>query len=388
MRHISKINLNLLFALITFAALIAYGFFYGQEVIKSPEQVRLGGVFGAKEVYGITQGMNVKGPKFLEVEIDPRKVSLGDIQHLSAKFEKPEEVRSVTAITELDSSTKTIELARGEDNVWRGEWKVEDTSTKTYHTTFVAQGNDGQENRFTMAWSDPCSGIPINPGGGTAYLSGSCSVSGTDGIDNGNLNLNGQTLTINGGATFAWNPGYSITLNGTIAIAGQLRQTYLWAQDQDNDGWSSGVLAAQDSQPGGYRRLYTASSLSDCNDNNASLTDLKTGYIDNDGDGRPGTYVSASCVASVSGSSSDCNDASASVWNNGYGYDADRDGYGTSGYGCNNGNNPYDATAGTDCNDGSASYYTTRTCYQDSDGDGYTTGGGVGVCSGASCVSG
>jgi len=312
---------------------------------------------------------------------------------------------------------------------YENSWIVRDTHDKYYHTVFVVEDVLGNKNSITLAWSDAC-GIP-NSGAWT--ISANCTISSTDGVENGNVTINTYTLTLN--APFVWNPGYSITIgSGSIAVGsgGSLQKAYLFYTDNDGDRYYpntilnislspsiSGMVRRSnalgidcndsnaniwnygygyDGDRDGYGTSaygcyngnypYDATLGTDCNDSNASLNILKTGYVDNDGDGRAGTYVSNACVVSVAGSSNDCNDSNANVWNYGYGYDGDRDGYGTSAYGCYNGNYPYDATLGTDCNDSNANLYRYLTGYQDNDGDGYTVGGAQQVCSGASLPTG
>jgi hypothetical protein len=269
---------------------------------------------------------------------------------------------------------------------YENSWIVRDTHDKYYHTVFVVEDVLGNKNSITLAWSDAC-GIPNS---GIWAIQANCTISSTDGVENGNATINTYTLTLN--APFVWNPGYSINIgSGSIAIGsgGSLQKAYLFYTDSDGDGYYPNTtlnISLSSSASGMVRRSSALGT--DCNDSNASLNTLKTGYVDNDGDGRAGTYVSNACVVSVAGSSSDCNDSNANVWNNGYGYDGDRDGYGTSVYGCYNGNYPYDATLGTDCNDSNANLYRYLTGYQDNDGDGYTIGSAQQVCSGASLPSG
>ena len=80
----------------------------------------------------------------------------------------------------------------------------------------------------------------------------------TTGVDDQNLIIpSGKSLTVNAGQTVAWNPGKSLTVDGTINIntAGQLKKGYLWVSDPDTDGWyydATRVIA--DSQPTGYIR--------------------------------------------------------------------------------------------------------------------------------------
>jgi hypothetical protein len=269
---------------------------------------------------------------------------------------------------------------------YENSWIVRDTHDKYYHTVFVIEDVLGNKNSITLAWSDAC-GIP-NSGAWT--ISANCTISSTDGVENGNATINTYTLTLN--APFVWNPGYSIIVgSGSIAVGsgGSLQKAYLFYTDSDGDGYYPNTtlnISLSSSVSGMVRRSNALGT--DCNDSNASLNTLKTGYVDNDGDGRAGTYVSNACVVSVAGSSNDCNDSNANVWNYGYGYDGDRDGYGTSAYGCNNGNSPYDATLGTDCNDSNASLYQYLNGYRDNDGDGYGAGTLYSVCSGSSLPSG
>jgi hypothetical protein len=88
----------------------------------------------------------------------------------------------------------------------------------------------------------------------------------------------------------------------------------------------------------------------------------------------------------------DCNDNNSAVWQNLTGYvDADGDGYTTGGavQVCSGASLPtgYRAAAnGNDCNDSNASVWQNLTGYLDADGDGYTVGSGTSVCSGSSVV--
>jgi len=79
-----------------------------------------------------------------------------------------------------------------------------------------------------------------------------------DGVDGGGIDVYyGETLTVLNGQTVVWSPGYSLGIYGTIVIlgTGQLKQTYIWIQDGDGDGYSCSGCAyyayAGDSYPGG-----------------------------------------------------------------------------------------------------------------------------------------
>jgi hypothetical protein len=62
-----------------------------------------------------------------------------------------------------------------------------------------------------------CTNVPIS---GEYSLESSCTFSGTvDGVEEGNIIVaENATLTVNAGQTLVWNPGYSVVINGTIAI--------------------------------------------------------------------------------------------------------------------------------------------------------------------------
>jgi len=81
--------------------------------------------------------------------------------------------------------------------------------------------------------------------GGNYIVDTSCVFSGTanvHGVDNGGITVNtGVDLTVATGQTIVWSPGQSIviTAGGSIALSGtaQLRQTRIWMEDADADGY-------------------------------------------------------------------------------------------------------------------------------------------------------
>lgn len=252
-------------------------------------------------------------PRFASAVIDPPKVAVGETQFMRVVVESDAEVVSVVAEIETDNELQNIPLElvevaalareeivnrkyivrddgalvinNGESSAlafleslvrraeaqdvkkftFEGEWIVRDTHVKTYYTKFIARDELGREDSVTMAWLDPCSGTSDTD----STLSSNCTVGAgvVDGIDNGNLTINGGvTLTLNGGspgATFVWNSGRSITASGTILIGdgAQLVQSNLWAFDADRDGVrESNTWAYGNSAPSGsYVRRYTIS---------------------------------------------------------------------------------------------------------------------------------
>lgn len=264
--------------------------------------------------YQIAQASEVQ-PKILEAHIDPPDVHVGATQTLSIVVQDPSDIVSAEALIQTDHGTTTLPLilkgpvaqgdllpvrygidashklailnaARNSYLTRRGyglsaeaaeapkvkfeaAWKVKDTHDTKYHTEFVVTDRAGRTNSVTLAWSDAC-GIPM---GGDWSLSsnGNCTISGTDGVDNGNATIDTYTLTLN--STFAYNPGQSISVTtGAIAIGsgGALQKTYLWVHDVDGDGYPGPTELARDTNPGGWQRRYAGNPI-DCNDGNANV---------------------------------------------------------------------------------------------------------------------
>lgn len=272
-----------------------------------------------RQVYHISQAEET-WPKFVEAIIDPVDVHVGNTQKLSVVVDDDAEIVSVEAHIETDNDVVILPLEfvrqtesaassieeTGEKNIFKeflrrfqstpkqrgmslyeGEWIVKDTHDSVYHTVFLAKDVAGRENSITLAWSDAC-GIPM---GGNATLSSNCSISTADGVDNGNLTINGGvTLTLN--APFAFNSGKTITVNGAIALGedGALRKTNIWMVDFDNDTYPANATQyLQDTAPtNGKRRNTLNSGGIDCNDNSASVY--------------PGTVTTGSCSCNYSSS--------------------------------------------------------------------------------------
>lgn len=304
-------------------------------------------------------------PKVTDVSINPLDVHVGDTQKMKIILQDTVDIKSVIAEIETDNGTTTVPLkqtgveavteadytsrpyfvrngvlniandqnrqlalpdkvkpllaqnippsflntAMAQGNVlqkftYEGSWVVHDTIVKTYHTVFIFTDVNGRTNKTTLAWSDPCSGLP-GPNCGLScdgVLSASCTLGpgARDGVDNGNFSfgLSNFTLTLSqfatpwAGALFEWNPGKTITINngGQILIGSgaQLSKYYLFFQDADGDTYPTQTT---DSVPlttataAGYVRRYASKTTIDCNDANAALYQNLTGYVDSDGDG-------------------------------------------------------------------------------------------------------
>lgn len=303
------------------------------------------------ETYAISQRASVL-PRIVQATIDPPDVHIGNTQKLTLVVQDPAAITSVEAQIETDHGTKVLPLklvgpvaeadlapapwiVDSSDHLvvnygggssplaapaniayaadapqlrYEATWIVADTHDTKYHTTFVVKDAAGRKNSITLAWSDAC-GIP-NGGDWNLATNGNCTIAETDGVDNGTATIAAYTLTIQSGVTFAWNPGFSVIIGngGAIAIGAgaQLKKTYLWMIDNDNDGYPSGVQYAQASPPapgpnpnGNVARRYTFSNPADCDDTNSHVYQLKDVIRDADHD-RYGTGIRApECVGDV-----------------------------------------------------------------------------------------
>ncbi len=248
----------------------------------------------------IAQAATNEGPIFLEGEIDPPDVHVGDTQWLRVIVQSSAGIKQVTAHIETDTGIKELPLNKvgsvsyldmipnkylvkngvleilstkqakklhgqkiaaekksffskasaqdGEKEKWENSWIVHDTHNTTYKTTFVVEDNAGLTNTLTLAWSDLC-GIPINgdykDGAWKLEEIGSCTVSvgQLDGIERGDVIIGGGgTLTVDG--TFVFNSGKKIDLTAkdgskiSIWENGQIKKTSMWYCDTDGDGYT------------------------------------------------------------------------------------------------------------------------------------------------------
>lgn len=217
------------------------------------------------QTYQIMQAASVM-PKIVQATIDPVNVHVGDTQTLTVIISDPNPITSVVAVTETDHGTTTLPLAlvgpaalndvapqkyfvnsqsqlvltdpaKGNgggdvamaaegDVKYSAQWKVEDTHTARYTTTFTATDAKGNVNSAHLNWTDSlCSWNGNNNyGGGTwdansTYGSGGCSFASneTDGVENGNMTIDAP-ITLASGSTLVINSGHSITLSGSGSL--------------------------------------------------------------------------------------------------------------------------------------------------------------------------
>jgi hypothetical protein len=243
----------------------------------------------------------------------------------------------------------------------------------------------GEELSFYTITGNACADVPI---GGGYTVTASCSFpKPIDGVDNGGIIINSDTtLTINAGQTIVWSPGFSVVVDGTIAInkggGAQLRKTYLWMIDADSDNYPTTTTQyAQDTAPTNGRRRYLMNSISstDCDDAAATKWQYFTGYTDADDD----NYGTGSSQQICSGESlpdgytsqgGDCYDANANAKPGQTSYFTTDRGDGSFDYDCNGQTNKHSQYCDliTSCNtsgSGSCGWYSYI--------EGYGTEGGL-----------
>ena len=280
--------------------------------------------------------------RFIEGSIKPLDVHVGDTQHFRIVVTSPNGIKRVVAEIETDNGIHEVELTReglvgimdtypnpyvvnpqdntlqilsqsqlaqarldeqkrdlarqktnqanaadGQREVWTGSWVVNDVHNKTYFTNFIAYDSAGNQDKLTMTWSDLC-GIPLSGSWTSDSTASGCTISMnyTDGVDNGTATLaQYKNLNLSTGATFVWNPGQSVVFDGGKLIlaanrASQLKQSYLYVHDRDQDRYSlPAALSAQTSSDSAIQNYTRRNNLlnqpdegvADCNDQNEDV---------------------------------------------------------------------------------------------------------------------
>ena len=184
-------------------------------------------------------------------------------------------------------------------------------------TTLTLTGNS--TGTITIQWYSSTDSTNFSP------------ISGATGQSDTALNLTKTTYfaaLVTSGACSAYTPRVTVTI--TLAP--------VWYKDADNDGYSDGTTLTQCVRPTGYKLVSELTATSgDCNDNDATVWQSVSLYIDKDGDGYDAGTATVCYGAtvpagySVSTKGRDCNDNDASIHAPVLYYvDADGDGYGSS----------------------------------------------------------
>ena len=245
-----------------------------------------------------------KSPKIVIGFINPLDVKVGDVQKMMIAVNSDVLVERAWAEVETDNSTKIVELKLaatstvaaadilkqpylvdangylvindGKNSVadklvkiaeakapiiqyrYEGEWTVEDTHTKTYHTKFTVEDSAKRSDSMTLAWSDPVCNFDS-----LGKLQADCIVSvGAEGFDGVKYQLNGRTVTLSGTTSLVFNGGASVvsrlaTSSIVIGNGAKLQQAYLFFQDTDGDTYASStsIYASSADSWSGYVRL-------------------------------------------------------------------------------------------------------------------------------------
>jgi hypothetical protein len=335
------IKRNLAFGIIFLAFLAAVGLIYWQsskfpkipevkvkEKIPKPEKIPSKvSLASGKQVYEIITD-RPRDPQIIEIEVDPLDVEIGKTQVVTVKVKtKADSVRAEdyvlgTAILDGNKIDFPLKLKKAEGKeelitTWQGEWERKFPIEKHYQIRIFVKNIKGEDS-VTLSFGSECQNVPP---GGTYIVNTNCTFAGlVNGVEKnadetcGDLIISsGYTLTINNvqtpsglvGQTIVWNPGCKVVIDGYIAIAkgygAQLRKTYIWAKDEDGDSYYT--YLAQDSQPTGYVRRRTLSSLTpqDCDDGNGNIFQIISGVsLDNDQDGYTATNPATQCVGTSS----------------------------------------------------------------------------------------
>lgn len=291
-----------------------------------------------------------KYPKFLGGTVSPVKVFPGDTQKMVVSIASPVPLKKVTASIDTDNRTQNFTLRLreskaisadffknqkylvGEDNkliinqgssyaatlvnelvakaeaqalveyTYEGEWIVNDTHTKTYHTKFIVEDENGGADSITLAWSDPeCNFQERN---GVLELKDNCSPTGAEGVDGMSANLTDFTVQLQDGAAFYWNGGLEVggpvgpkeivMGNGSFILGNntQIKEALLYYDDADEDTWAGDVayslgcevqctpqIRVKDSPSRPWANPTPLNGGLDCADNNASVFPGQTLYF-------------------------------------------------------------------------------------------------------------
>ena len=289
--------------------------------------------------YDFTASSAENYPKFVSGNIDPLKVSIGETQHMSVVIRDNVPLIKVWAEIENDNGTDTVPLTlssssavteneienqrylvdasgalvannassneneiqdlveslvdkaeaeQAMDYSYSGSWVAHNTRNITYHTSFYAEDAQGRTAHITLAWSDPSCAANVQ-----GYLSGPCNPTSPWGVDGGNLNLNGLTITMGSGGAIVYNSGKSITLSApgsaimNISAASPIVKGNLWYVDADGDGYAPNNIMSYDtanpttSTWSGHVRANFANGetggTSDCDDNASTGANVHPG---------------------------------------------------------------------------------------------------------------
>ena len=108
-----------------------------------------------RQIYNISHGKDVKGPKMSQVIVDPLDPSVGGTQIVTVKIAYTSPITDVKATLETDNMNKTYTFKRiagsDTDGTWQASWKMEDSYDYTYYLFFkLASEADTYEGGLTF----------------------------------------------------------------------------------------------------------------------------------------------------------------------------------------------------------------------------------------------
>lgn len=108
-----------------------------------------------KQIYNLSHGENVVGPKISQVIVDPLDPSVGGTQIVTIKITHTSPVIEAKATLETDNMSKTYTFERiggvDTDGTWQASWKMEDSYDQNYYLSFkLTSETDTYEGGLTF----------------------------------------------------------------------------------------------------------------------------------------------------------------------------------------------------------------------------------------------
>lgn len=105
---------------------------------------------GGKQVYNVSNGPKVIGPKIQQITLDPQTPSLEATQTVTIKVKNDSPVTEAIAYVQTDNKElrHIMNLIQGTttDGTWQASWKMSDTYNYTYYIRFDLKSATGEYN--------------------------------------------------------------------------------------------------------------------------------------------------------------------------------------------------------------------------------------------------
>lgn len=103
---------------------------------------------GGEQIYNVSHGEDVAGPKMSQIIYTPLSFKQGETQKIKIIFSEKEVVGSVVVFITTDSkeNQKVSFTKDSKTNTWVGEWTPEDSIKTRYSVKIVAVGAAGEYN--------------------------------------------------------------------------------------------------------------------------------------------------------------------------------------------------------------------------------------------------